>query len=110
MLLIEVNNRPFQKLPGSRLSAFQALDKPALKPLINQPYEHREFLKVRAGLDYHIDINNHYYSVPYALARKELEVILTAGLVEVLHRGQRVASHARSYDPGKTTEIGRAHV
>ena len=103
-LLIEVNNRPFQKLPGSRLSAFQALDKPALKPLINQPYEHREFRKVRAGFDYHIDINNHYYSVPHVLTRKELEVILTAGLVEVLHLGQRVASHARSYDPGKTTD------
>ena len=103
-LLIEVNNRPFQKLPGSRLSAFQALDKPALKPLINQPYEHREFRKVRAGFDYHIDINNHYYSVPHVLTRKELEVILTAGLVEVLHHGQRVASHARSYDPGKTTD------
>jgi transposase len=104
-LLIDVNNRPFKKLPGSRISAFKALDQPALQPLVSQPYEFREFRKVRSGMDYHVEINNHYYSVPHALKRKELEAILTAGTIEILHRGQRVASHARSYELGKTTDV-----
>ncbi len=104
-LLLDVNNRPFKKLPGSRQSAFDTLDKPALKPLVSQPYEYREFLKVRAGFDYHVEIDQHFYSVPHVLVRKQLEAILTANTIEILHGGKRVASHARSYEAGgKTTD------
>ena len=103
-LLVEVNGRPFKKLPGSRITAFNMLDRPALKPLPNGPYVYREFLKVRAGTDYHVEIGGHHYSVPYALARLELEAIITVGVVELLHRSQRVASHVRSYGHGKTTD------
>jgi transposase len=100
-LLLDVNNRPFQKLPGSRQSAFDCLDKPALEPLVSQPYQYREFLKVRAGFDYHVEIDQHFYSVPHALVRKQLEAILTASTIEILHGGVRVASWARSYEAGK---------
>jgi transposase len=105
-LLLEVNNRPFKKLPGSRTSAFNELDRPALKPLANRPYVYREFHKVRVGVDYHIEFDKHHYSVPHALARQELEVIATAGTIEIMHRGQRVASFTRSHGTGKTTDPG----
>jgi transposase len=81
------------------------LDKPALKPLVSQPYEYREFMKVRASFEYHVEVDQHFYSVPHVLVRKQLEAIITANTIEILHGGKRVASHARSYEEGgKTTE------
>ncbi len=95
-LLTEINARPFQKLPGSRQSAFEKLDRPAMLPLSASPYEFAEFRKVRVGLDYCIKVDERPYSVPFRLARREVELRLTAATIEVLHRGQRVASHVRS--------------
>lgn len=104
VLLVDVNNRPFKKMPGSRFTAFQELDKPALKPLVSQIYEYKEFYKVRAGFDYHVEIDAHYYSVPHTLVRKQLEAVVTASTIEVMHGGRRVTSHPRSYERGgKTT-------
>ncbi len=91
-----LNERPFQRLPGSRRSQFEALDRPALRPLPVQPYEFAEWKKARVRLDYHVEVEGHYYSVPHALVRREVEARLTASTVEVFHHGRRVASHARS--------------
>lgn len=97
-LLEKLNARPFQKLPGSRLSLFEELDKPALRPLPAAPYEYAEWKKVRAHIDYHVQIDQHYYSVPHQLIGRQLDLRLTARVVELLHKGKRVASHKRSYD------------
>lgn len=67
-LLVDLNAKPFQKLQGSRLSLFEAIDKPALKPLPDRPYEYAEFKKGQLGLDYHVEVDGHYYSAPYELA------------------------------------------
>lgn len=104
-LLEDLNNRPFKKLPGSRKTAFEALDKPALKPLPYSKYEHAENHKVRVGLDYHIEFEQHWYSVPFQLAKKEVELYATRHTVEVLHKGKRVASHIRSFLKGQTTTV-----
>jgi transposase len=98
-LLRELNDRPFKKLPGSRASAFAEIDQPALKPLPAQPYEFAEWKKVRVHIDYHIEFDLHYYSVPHALVGKQLEARATATTVELFHRGVRVASHIRSRRP-----------
>ena len=95
------SNKKLELETGSRQSAFDSLDMPALKPLVSQPYQFREFLKVRAGFDYHVEIDQHFYSVPHALVRKQLEAILTASTIEILHGGKRVTSWARSYEAGK---------
>jgi len=71
-LLIELNERPFQKLPGSRRSVFEALDHPAMRPLPATPYVYAEWKRVRAAFDYHVDVDRHYYSVPHALVGQEL--------------------------------------
>jgi transposase len=96
LLLIEVNSRPFKKLPGNRQSAFDAIDKPALMPLPSVHYEYAEFRKVRVGMDYMVEVDGRPYSVPDALRGREVELRLTATTVEVLCKGQRVASHVRS--------------
>lgn len=103
-LLTDANSRPFQKLKGCRREAFEKLDRPALKPLPQTRYAFTEFLRLRVGLDYHIEIAAHHYSVPCVLVRQAVDVRLTADTVEVLHGGRRVASHARGHGPGRTTD------
>ena len=99
-LLEELNQRPFQKLPGSRRSQFEALDRPALRPLPAHRYLYGEWSKVRVAPNVHVRVRDSYYSVPYALVGQELEVRLSARTVEVFHRGERVAAHPRSAVPG----------
>ena len=71
-LLQALNARAFKKLPGSRLSLFDSVDKPALKPLPTTRYEYAEWKKVRVHIDYHVEFQRHYYSVPHALIRNQV--------------------------------------
>ncbi len=107
-LLVEINLRPFKKLSGNRQSAFETIDKPALMPLPGAQYEFAEFRKVRIGLDYLFEVDGRPYSVPSILRRCEVELRLTAATVEVLYKGQRVASHSRS--TGNTPVIDPLHM
>lgn len=91
-----LNDRPGQGLPASRRELFETLDKPALRALPVQPYELALWKKACVHLDYHVQVDYHFYSVPYRLVRQEVEVRLTAPIVELFHRGERVASHVRS--------------
>ena len=90
------NDRPRQGLPASRRELFDTLDQPALRSLPAQPYELAEWRKARVHLDYHLQVDTHYYSVPYRLLGAAVETRLTATTLEVFHQGQRVASHPRS--------------
>ena len=100
-LLVKLNNRPFKKLAGSRQSLFDSLEKPALQPLPEQPYEFALWKKATVGFDYHVEFKRHYYSVPYGLVRQTVELRATTYTVEVYHRGNRVASHMRNMAQGK---------
>ncbi len=104
-LLKRLNERAFKKLPGSRRELFEQLDRPALHPLPAQAYQFAEWKKVRVNIDYHVEIEGHYYSVPYPLVRKQLEARYTARTVECFHKGQRVASHIRSLLKGRHTTV-----
>lgn len=95
-LLERLNNRRFRKRDGTRTSLFTEIDHPALQPLPAEPYVMAEWKTVRANIDYHIEIDRHYYSVPYQLAGQQLEARYTATTVELFQDGKRVASHARS--------------
>ncbi len=102
-LLERLNERPFKKLPGCRREAFEMLDKPALHPLPPHHYEFAQWKKVRVHIDYHVEIDGHYYSVPHQLVKKQLDVRFTATTVECFHKGERVASHVRSTFKGRHT-------
>ena len=104
-LLVELNSRPFQKLPGSRKSVFEELDRPALGPLPASPYEYAEWKKARVHIDYHVEVDRHYYSVPYQLVKKQLEVRISANTVEMFYKSKRVASHRRSSVKGRHTTV-----
>jgi transposase len=104
-LLADVNNRPFQKLPGSRLSMFESLEKSALKQLPETSYEFTDICYTRVNIDYHIEYDGHYYSVPFNLVQKRVELRVTPATIEVLLSGKRVASHMRSFVKGKATTL-----
>ena len=104
-LLEDLNRRPFQKLEGSRLSHFLTIDKPALRPLPDVKYEYADWKKVRVGFNYHIEIEGHYYSVPYVLVKTELHARYTNRTVEIFYKNKRVSSHIRNYQKyGYTTD------
>lgn len=104
-LLVKLNQRPFKKLPGSRLEHFQNLEQPALKPLPVTPYVYAEWKVVRVHIDYHVDIEGHYYSVPYPWVKQQLDARITAQTVELFYQGQRLASHPRSWLKGRHTTV-----
>lgn len=96
-LLDGLNQRRFRKREDTRASLFAALDRPALQPLPQERYVIAEFQTVRANMDYHVEVERHYYSVPYQFAGQQLEARYTATTVEVFQGSKRVASHARSF-------------
>jgi hypothetical protein len=102
-LLTSLNDKPFQKMPGSRASTFAEIDVPALLPLPLQRYEMAHFKTVKVHIDYHVEVERHRYSVPQTLVGQVLEARITTAVVELLHRGQRVASHARNRAPSVET-------
>jgi transposase len=104
-LVLKLNQRPFKKLPGSRDELFQSLDKPALKALPLTPYVYAEWKLVRVHIDYHVDIEGHYYSVPYRLVKQQLDARITENTIEVFKKGERVASHLRSCLKGGHTTL-----
>ena len=104
-LLDRLNERPFRKLPGSRRQLFETLDRPALKPLPATPYVYAEWKKARVHIDYHVEVQGHYYSVPYQLIKRQLDVRFTANIVECFHKGRRVASHRRCDHKGRHTTL-----
>lgn len=95
-LIDQLNHKPFKKLPGSRHSQFEAAERPALKPLPAQPYEYAEWKVARVHVDYHVEVDGHYYSVPHSLIKRQLDVRITVSTVECFLNSQRVALHPRS--------------
>lgn len=104
-LLAEVNDRLFQRLPGSRRSVFEALDRPAMRALPVAPYVYAEWKSRTVAFDYHVEVDRHYYSVPHALVGHQVWARYSAATVEVFFRAERVASHVRSYQRGAHTTL-----
>lgn len=96
-LLPKINHRPMRKLKRSRWELFLELDQPNLLPLPEKPYEFAEWrVGLGVNVDYHVEFQTNYYSVPYQLVHQEVDVRAAATTLEVFHRHKRVASHLRS--------------
>ncbi len=102
-LVHAINARPFKKLPGSRESVFREFEAPLLRPLPDEPYFYRTRKSARVHIDYHVELDGHFYSVPHALVREEVELLFDERTVEILHKGARVALHPRSAAKGGST-------
>ena len=108
-LLERLNHRPFRKREGTRASVYSSVDRPALQPLPLQRYVMAEWKTVRASIDYHVEVDRHYYSVPYQLTGQLLEARFTALTVEIFDAGKRIASHVRSSAAYRHTTV-HAHM
>jgi transposase len=104
-LLAELNHRPMRHLGRSRRDLFQTLDQPVLKPLPDTPYEFALWKKARVNIDYHIEFDKHYYSVPYALIHQEVYIRATERTIEISFKNRCVACHPRSDARGRHTTI-----
>jgi len=102
-LLADYNTRPLQRLQVSRRALFEEVDRPALRPLPATRYTFEQWKTAKVAIDYHVCVDKHFYSVSYRLVGEAVEVRLSPDLVEILHKGRRVASHLRSFLPGQFT-------
>lgn len=98
-LLEKLNLRPFKKRDGCRRSLFEQVDQPALRPLPAERYDLSVWSKAVVNIDYHVQVEECFYSVPHTLAQKTVEVRRTANTVEIFYRGSRVASHVKARKP-----------
>jgi transposase len=104
-LLNKLNEQPFQKLEGSRNSWFETFERSQLLPLPTIPFELGTWSWAKVNIDYHVAVQNHFYSAPYQLIHQQLDVRLTDKTVELFHHGKRVAAHRRSAQPGRATTL-----
>jgi transposase len=104
-LLVELNGREMKRYGKSRQQLFAELDQPALAPLPTARFTYGDWRFGTVGLDYHVNVDHHDYSVPYTLAEEHVESRLTATTVEVYFKGERRAVHVRSFDYGGTTTL-----
>ncbi len=104
-LLERLNQRVMRRYGASRQALFDRIDRPALRPLPPAPFVYGEWKRAAVNVDYHVEIDHHYYSVPHTLVplRQPVDVRVSALTVEVYHRGQRVAAHLRSHARGQHT-------
>jgi len=106
-----LNNKPFQKLPGSRRNVFFETEQHELMKLPSCRYEYAVFKQAKAGFDYHIALDKaHYYSVPYQFAGREVLIRWTMRTVEVFCEGERIACHVRNTDPRKRFVTNPSHM
>jgi len=104
-----LNARVTRHLGTSRHALFDEIERPALKPLPAEPYTFAQWKECRAGLDYHVEVEKHYYSVPHQLLQEKLWARVTTRTVELFHHGKRVAAHLRSSSDRKHTTV-REHM
>ena len=104
-LLERLNTRSLRKMNKSRRDLFEIFDLPNAYPVPEKPYEYAEWKKATVNIDYHIEVEKHYYSIPFRLLHEKLDVRLTAHTLEAFHKGERVAAHVRSYLPHAHTTL-----
>jgi transposase len=97
LVLERMNGHVMRRLGLSRSDLFASVERPALRPLPATDYEFAEWRLTRVGIDYHVEAYDFYYSVPHALIRAQVDLRITSRIIEVFHRGQRVAVHERRY-------------
>lgn len=102
-VLEDINGRVMRRYGASRRELFERLDKPALRALPAAAFDYAEWKVARVNIDYHVEVDHHFYSAPFALSHEQVDVRLGSATIELFHKGQRVASHVRSHARGRHT-------
>jgi transposase len=104
-----LNNKVMLAVGKTRRQEFEDLDQPNLRPIPEKPYEYAVRKTARVNIDYHVEFEKHFYSVPYSLIHQEVDLHVTEHMLEVFHKGKSVAIHARSFKPGRYSTL-REHM
>ena len=96
----KLNRRPMAVIDKSRYDLFMEIEKPALRPLPSERFVIASWKKAKVHIDYHVEVEKTYYSVPYTLIGQKVDIRYTSSMVEIYHNGKRVASHMRINKPG----------
>ena len=107
--LEDFNTRPLQKLKVSRRHLFETIDRPAMKPLPERRYEYAEWEKHKVNIDYHVEVDHHYYSVPYQLRKETVEARITRDDRGDLLQGQAGGLSSEELRPGQAHDRSRPH-
>jgi len=99
-LLVDLNNRKMEHLGKSRRELYELVDQPALKPLPVTPYEFALWKKARISIDYHVEYDGVFYSVPCHLYPAEVLIRAAEKTIEIFANGKRVALHPRAHQQG----------
>jgi transposase len=94
-----LNDKPMSPpREGSRRALFEAVERGALRPLPAEPYVVGQWkIKCVVNVNYHVHLDRNFYSVPFTLVSKTVDAFMTPTMVQILHRGERVASHPRAH-------------
>ncbi len=101
----KLNHRKLRKLDTTRARLFDELDRPALRPLPPEPFSLSAIKRVRVNIDYHVEVDGHYYSVPYQLVHEDMEAFISSSTIELVHKGRRIVTHVRSFVRGGHTTL-----
>jgi transposase len=104
-LLEKLNNKKMEHLGKSRRELFETVDRPALRPLPVRAYEYAVWKKARVNIDYHVEFEKHYYSVPHTLLRQQVYIRATERTVEIFFKNRQVALHPRSKAQGRHSTL-----
>ena len=91
-LVAAMNQRKMQNRDYSREDLFASIDQPVLCPLPLRRYEID--CPTLVSVDYYIGVDDRFYSVPCRL-KLQVDARTSADVVEIFHKGERVASHIR---------------
>jgi transposase len=97
VVLERINGRVMRRLGISRHQLFETVELPVLAPLPDADYQFAEWRVARVSLDYHVEVDGFFYSVPHGLIREQVDVRATTRTIELFHRGVRVAAHQRRH-------------
>ncbi|MEK7376368.1 MAG: IS21 family transposase [Candidatus Margulisiibacteriota bacterium] len=104
--LLEIfNSKKMKKFNKSRKELFEELDKPNALSLPLSRYEYAQWKQAKVQFNYHVSFEDHYYSVPYTLIHKVVDMRASGGIIEILHKGERVCSHQISYYKNRYTTV-----
>ena len=108
-LIVDLNDRPMRHLGTTRRALFEAIERDTLLAMPAEPYAYAEWRRCRAGLDYHVEVYEHFYSVPYRLMREVIDARITDQTIELFHNNERIACHVPQSTAAPAHHDRRAH-
>ena len=108
--LIRLVNRPFQKREGTRLTSFEKIDKPYLRPLPLTKYEYSEWKEAKVSFNYHVEFKGFFYSVHFSYINRPCSIRATMKVIEIYIDNERIAAYRRSYNTFKRYQTLPEHM